>query len=269
MKQLTIAGFRERFGPRPLIGMVHLLPLPGSPSARSISEVIDAALADAVALSEGGASALMVENFGDVPFFQRVGAATVAAMTRVVGEIRRATPLPVGVNVLRNDGLAALAIAAATGARFIRVNILVGAALTDQGVIEGEAAAVLRERERICPDVAVFADHMVKHSAPIAPYDEEQLARDLRLRGLADAVLVTGPETGRAAAATDVSRLRDLLADTPLLAASGVTADSSDMLRVVDGVIAGTSLKTDGRLHNRVDRDRVRQLRDALDAVNG
>ena len=133
---------------------------------------------------------MLFETFGDRPFRKtEVDPETIAAMTRVLTEVQREAPLPFGVNMLRNDPIAALAVAAATGAAFIRVNVHTGAMVTDQGVIEGNAGETLRRRARIAPDVAIFADHLVKHASPLAPVDEVQSARDLRLRGLADAVV--------------------------------------------------------------------------------
>ncbi len=224
--------------------MVHLRALPGAPMFTSLDDVLEVALHDARALRDGGCDGFVVENFGDRPFARgRVEAETVAAMTRVITEIRREVRLPFGVNVLRNDALSALAIAAATGAAFIRVNIHTGAAVTDQGIIEGEAFATLRKRAVLAPDVLIFADHLVKHATPMG----EASAKDLRLRGLADAIIVTGNETG---AAADPSRLRELraLVDAPLLVGSGLTAENAARFADADGAIVGTSIKTGDRV---------------------
>lgn len=240
---LTSNAFASRFATRAVFGMIHLGALPGAPLFRSLDEVIEAAVADARALEGGGCDGFVIENFGDRPFSRsRVEAETVAAMTRVIGEVLREVRIPFGVNVLRNDALSALAIAAATGAAFIRVNIHTGAAVTDQGVIEGDAHSTLRKRAALAPDVLVFADHLVKHATPMG----ESSVKDLRLRGLADAVIITGSETG---AAADPSRLREVrreLTDTPLLVGSGLTADNAAQFADADGAIVGTSIKTDG-----------------------
>src|SRR5258708_7301806 len=166
---LTRDGFAQRFGRRAVIGMVHLAPLPAAPLYEgSLEDVLARALADAVALAGGGVDALAIENFGDRPFRKnRVDPETIAAMTRVIAEIARSVSLPFGVNVLRNDASAALAIAAATAAAFIRVNVHTGAVLADQGIIEGEAAETLRRRASFAPDVLIFADHDVKHATPL------------------------------------------------------------------------------------------------------
>lgn len=241
---LTRADYANRFSGRPVFGMVHLRALPGAPLFTSIDDVLELALHDAGALRDGGCDGFVVENFGDRPFARgRVEAETVAAMTRVIAEVRREVRLPFGVNVLRNDALSALAIAAATGAAFIRVNIHTGAAVTDQGIIEGDAYATLRKRAALAPDVLIFADHLVKHATPMG----EASAKDLRLRGLADAIIVTGSETG---AAADPSRLRELraLVDAPLLVGSGLTAENAARFAEADGAIVGTSIKTGDRV---------------------
>ncbi|MCI0549187.1 MAG: BtpA/SgcQ family protein [Candidatus Rokubacteria bacterium] len=253
-----------------LIGMVHLLPLPGSPRwGGSIAEVIERALADARALEAGGLHALLVENHGDVPFTPgRVDAATVAAMTAVIAEMRRSVGLPLGVNVLKNDAQSGLAIAAATGATFIRVNVHVGAVVADQGIIESDAHTTLRYRRLLGADVKIFADVQAKHGAPLAPVELEQEARDCVSRGLADALVVSGKATGEATPLEDVKRVRSAVPDVPLLVGSGVTPDSvAELLSVADGAIVGTFLKRDGRLGNPVDPDRVKLLVEAAHAV--
>jgi membrane complex biogenesis BtpA family protein len=240
--------------------MIHLRALPGAPGYRSMIDVIEAARRDAAALQEGGVPAVMIENFGDRPFFKRVGGETIAAMSRVIGEIARELSVPFGVNVLRNDGVAAMAVAAATGASFVRVNVLVGAMLTDQGVIEGEAATVLRERQRLCPEVLLFGDHMVKHATPLAAGDPLQMAKDLRLRGLADVLVVSGRETGSPIDLERVKELRGAI-DAPIVAGSGLTRENAAGLAAeLDGAIVGTSIKENGAVDAPVDVQRVREL---------
>jgi uncharacterized protein len=237
------------FSARPVFGMVHLGPLPGAPLYKSIDEVLDLALRDARAIAAGGADGFVVENFGDRPFTRgRVEAETIAAMTRVITELSREVRIPFGVNVLRNDVLSALGIAAATGAAFVRVNILTGAMVTDQGIIEGDAYATLRKRAALAPDVLIFADYLVKHATPLG----EVSAKDLRLRGLADALIVTGTETGAAADPSRVAELRELV-DAPILIGSGLTAENASRYADADGAIVGTSVKTEGA----VDANRV------------
>ena len=239
--------------------MVHLAPLPGAPLYDgSLADVLARALADAEALAAGGVDAIAIENFGDRPFRKnRVEPETIAAMTRVITEIARSAAVPFGVNVLRNDASAALAIAAATGAAFIRVNVHTGAVVADQGVIEGEAAETLRRRAAYAPQVLIFADHEVKHAMPLVPHDPLQSARDLRLRGLADVLVVSGHETGSPADPSRCDRLRAALPHVPLVIGSGLTAENASAYPDMDGAIVGTSVKRGGEVSSAVDRERV------------
>ena len=247
----------------PLIGMVHVGALPGSPRfGGDFEAVLTAAVADARALQEAGFDALLAENFGDRPFFaDDVPKVTVAAMARALAEVRRAVGLPVGVNVLRNDARAALAVAAATGAAFIRVNVLAGTMATDQGVITGRAAEVARLRASLQVPVRVLADVFVKHAAPPAGLTLEQAAADTWERAGADGLIITGAGTGKAAALEDVARARAAAPGAPLYVGSGVTAQTvASILSVADGVIVGTALKRDGMVGNPVDPERARAL---------
>ncbi len=242
--------------PLRFIGMVHVGPLPGAPDYDGdLQAVIDAAVADATTLAAAGFDGVMVENFGDAPFFaDDVPKVTVAAMTKAVDAVT-ASGLPIGVNVLRNDALAALSIAAATGAAFIRVNVLSGSMFTDQGEITGKAAEVARLRDAICPDVAVMADVFVKHAMPPAGVSLAEATRDLAERGGADAVIVSGSATG---AAADIDELAIVADNTglPVYVGSGVTADSvAATLKIADGVIVGTATKPAGRIDAPVDAD--------------
>ena len=249
---------------RTVIGMVHLAPLPGSPRwDGSMARVTAAALADAQALVEGGVDAVLVENFGDAPFTPgRVEPATVAAVSVVAAEVRRAFPrVALGVNVLKNDARAALAVAAAVGAEFIRVNVHAGAVLADQGIVQSDAYGTLRDRRLLGVDVAIFADVGGKHAVPLAPIDIELTARDLVHRGLADALVVSGPATGQTTSLADVKRVRGAVTDVPILIGSGVTAETiAELLSLADGVIVGTSVKRNGDVRLPVERGRVEKL---------
>jgi len=242
---------------------VHLKPLPGAPRNReSIADIIKFAVADAVAYERGGANAVFIENFGDVPFTKaNVPPETIAAMAAAGCAIRAAVKLPIGFNVLRNDARAGLALCAACGGDFIRVNVHCGAMLTDQGIIEGDAYHTLRERKRVCPRAQIFADVHVKHAVPLGDWSLEDAAHDTLERGLADALIISGEGTGRAADINDVEKVRRACPDAKILLGSGVNAaNAKDFLRVADGVIVGSSLKRDGKLHNPVDAKRVAAL---------
>jgi uncharacterized protein len=246
-----------------VIGMVHLEPLPGSPRwAGSMEDVSRAALVDAQALADGGADAILVENFGDVPFSSGpVDAACVAAMAAVATEIRRIVSLPLGINALRSDAHSALAVATAVGARFIRVNVHTGAVVTDQGILTSGAHDTLRYRRLLGAQIALLADVQTKHAAPLASVPIEHEARDCVHRGLADGLIVSGEATGLPPKTSDLERVRLAVPEAPLLVGSGASPENAaDLLSLADGLIVGTSVKRDGVVTNRVDPDRVRLL---------
>lgn len=246
-----------------LIGMVHLPPLPGSArSALKIEAIERRAVTEATHLAEAGFDAVIVENYGDAPFFaDQVPAETVAAMAVLVHRVVRSVRIPVGVNVLRNDGRAALSIAAATGAAFIRVNVLSGVYATDQGIITGRAADILRDRARLCPETKIAADVHVKHAVPVSQPDIALAAQDAAYRGLADALIVSGAATGRAIDLNDLSRVRSAVPDRPLWVGSGVTPRTArELLEIADALIVGTCLKEGGRTEAGLDRRRVRDF---------
>ena len=255
--------------PKLLIGVVHLRPLPGSPRWHGDMEsVVELAVNDAHAYERGGAHALFIENFGDVPFTRgSVAPETIAAMAAAGRAIRDAVKLPIGFNVLRNDACAALALCAVCGGAFIRVNVHTGAMLTDQGLIEGNAYDTLRYRRRICPAAQIFADVHVKHAVPLGTWTIEDAARDTVERGLADALIVSGTGTGLATDLADVERVRHTCPATKVLLGSGVRLENiRDFLPVADGFIVASSLKLNGKLSNPVDVKRVAALVRALRA---
>lgn len=257
---------------KPVIGMCHLPPLPGAPryAGGGLAAARDFLLRDAEALVQGGVDALMIENFGDAPFFPGpVPPATIAAITVLAAEVRRQFDRPLGVNVLRNDGRAALAAAVAAGADFIRVNILSGARVTDQGVVTAIAHDLLRDRAALrAESVHVFADVDVKESQPLgAPPSIEDEIDDVVHRGLADAVIVSGANTGDAARVDLVRRAHLAVhrlaghesgARPALLLGSGVNRENlPNYWTLADGFIVGTALKHDSRPHAPVDAGRV------------
>ncbi len=220
--------------------------------------LLERARHDARAMAEGGCDALIVENFGDVPFFGgRVPSETVAAMAVAVTAVRDAVgDLEVGVNVLRNDARSALALCAATGASFVRVNVHTGSAVSDQGLLVGRAAETLRERERLCPDVRILADVQVKHAVPLAPRPIADEAEDAWRRGGADAIVVSGRATGSPPDAADLLAVRERIPECPVLVGSGLTsANAHELMRHATGVICGTAFELDGEVAaDRVER---------------
>ncbi|QAA77261.1 MAG: hypothetical protein BIP78_1495 [Candidatus Bipolaricaulis sibiricus] len=252
---------------RPLIGVIHLPPLPGTPrgSLEGLDPVLARSQADLGALEAGGADGAIVENFGDAPFRKKADPATVAALAIVVRDLVRRARIPLGVNVLRSDGVAAMAIASLAGASFIRVNVFAGTAFTDQGIIEGEAREILELRRALGGDVAVLADVHVKHAVHFETL--AQAARDAARNG-PDALIVTGGATGDPAVPADIRVAKDA-SGLPVFVGSGVGADRIGLYPHADGFIVGTALKVDGRVGNPVDPPRVRALVKARDRLLG
>jgi uncharacterized protein len=272
MKQTAYGGMNTNFWKqKPLIGMVHLRALPGSPgwNGESMDSILAHAIADAQALDAGGANALMIENFFDVPFAKdQVPPHTLAAMSLAVQAIRQKTTLPLGVNVLRNDARAALALAHVCGAQFVRINVYVGAAVTDQGIIEGAARDAVLYRRELGADVAIWADVCVKHAAQLGTVSLEDSARDAVYRGRADALIVSGTATGYTTDLEDVRRVKAVVPDTPILIGSGFNADTAaSLLLYADGAIVGTSLKTEGKVELPIEPTRVRALKAKMQEI--
>jgi membrane complex biogenesis BtpA family protein len=222
-----------------------------------MSAVLERALTDARVLLEAGYDGIMVENFGDAPFFaDDVPKVSIAAMALAVAEVS-SVGLPTGVNVLRNDALGALAVAAATEVSFIRVNVLSGMMYTDQGPIVGQAANIARARRELCPGTAIIADVFVKHATPPAGLSLVDATNDLVERAGANAVVVSGSGTG---SPTDLDDLRTVAKHShlPVYVGSGATVESiAEILLIGDGAIVGSATKTDGIATNPVDPERA------------
>lgn len=233
--------------------------------------VLERALADARHLEEGGLDGLLVENFGDAPFLpDRVPPETVAAMTRITATVVEAVDLPVGVNVLRNDARAALGVAVAAGARFIRVNVHAGVMFTDQGILEGRAHETVRVRRALEAPVAILADVLVKHATPPPGTRTQDVARDLWRRGRADALVVSGSATGRPADPARLRRVKDAVPAAPLWIGSGTTPETvGELLPLCDGLIVGSALEEDGQPGKPVEAGRVGRFMEAVEAARG
>jgi len=251
--------------PFPVVGMLHAPPLPGSPRfAGSFNDVRDTVLRDAQALATGGVNGLMLENFGDAPFFPgRVPVETVTHLTALAAMVRANVDLPLGINVLRNDGRSAIAVARAVGASFVRINVLCGAAVTDQGVVQGVAHDVLRLRKQLdATDIRILADVRVKHAAPLAARPLADEVADLLHRGGADAVIVSGGATGAGVDVDELKVVKAAAGDASVYIGSGANVDTVASLANAgaDGFIVGTSIKRDGRVDQPIDVARVKAL---------
>lgn len=273
MGDLRLASLADLFGVgKPVIGMVHLWPLPGSPgyTGHNMDAILTHAQRDAETLLEGGVDGLIVENMWDLPYY--VGAdvkiEAVTAQAVAAHRIREMVDVPVGVNVIHNGWQAELAIAVAAGLDFMRVCILTGARLWDTGDLDhGCAADLLRRRQELGAEkVKLLADVDKKHSVPFPGLDLETHIEWTEFYG-ADALIVSGRMTGDAPQLDKVRRARDA-ATRPILMGSGTTADNiADFLRYADGAIVGTSLKVDGIGENPVDLQRVRSYMERVRAA--
>jgi uncharacterized protein len=255
---------------QPIIGVVHLLPLPTSPRwGGSLKEVIARAEKEATALAAGGVDGIIIENFFDAPFTKgRVNSAVVSAMTLIVDRIQNLVTLPIGLNVLRNDGLSAMAIASCTNAQFIRVNVLTGAMATDQGLIEGNAYELLRYRRELGADVAILADVLVKHARPLGTPNLTTAVQDTIERGLADAVILSGWATGSPPSVEDVELAAAAAGETPVLIGSGASWDNiAQLMQAADGAIVASSLKRNGKITESIDPIRVAQFVETARAI--
>nr|WP_230967677.1 BtpA/SgcQ family protein [Nostoc commune] len=250
----------------PIIGVVHLLPLPTSPRwGGSLKAVIDRAEQEAAALASGGVDGLIVENFFDAPFTKnQVDPVVVSAMTIVVQRIQNLVTLPIGLNVLRNDGKSAMAIASCVQAQFIRVNVLTGVMATDQGLIEGEAYQLLRYRRELGCDVKILADVLVKHARPLSSPNLTVAVKDTIERGLADGVILSGWATGSPPNLEDLELACGAADGTPVFIGSGANWENIDtLMQGADGVIVSSSLKRHGRIEQPIDPIRVSQFVEA------
>jgi hypothetical protein len=256
-----------------LFGMIHLPPLPGSPLSKlSLEAIEERALRDASAYAAAGFGGLMVENYGDSPFFPgKVGPETVSAMTRIAAALREAQgEMALGINVLRNDGESALAVAHVVGAEYIRVNVLAGVAHSDQGTLEGRAAEILRLRRRLDSSVKILADVDVKHALLASHEDPLHQAEDLLERAGADALIVSGRSTASEADRELLARLREHFPSAVLLIGSGLNAgNAGELLGSADGAIVGSSLKKGGLTENPVDPEAAKELMSIARAIQG
>ena len=260
---MTVEELGQLFGvAKPIIGMLHLRPLPGSARAEPLSVVRERMLADLEALIKGGVDGVILENYGDAPYFPgRVPSQTVSYLTRLAMEVRGVTSLPLGINVLRSDGISALAVAAAVGAEFVRVNVYTGVRVSGEGLIQGQAHEIQRYRRELGVDVKVFADVDVKHSTGLGMVDLADEVTETILRGRADGVIVSGKATGSETDLEDLRRAKEAAGSMPVLAGSGVAVETvAETLRWADGAIVGTGFKVRGVTDNAVDEEAVREL---------
>lgn len=258
-----------------VIGVIHMRPLPGSPEydGEPVEAIYEAALKDALSYRNGGVDGLILENHGDIPFAKpdEIGHETSAVMAVAARKVQEAARLPMGINVLANAAIPALAVACAASCAFIRVNQWANAYVANEGLIEGAAAQAMRYRARIgAKAVRVFADAHVKHGSHAIVSDRSvpELARDVEFFA-ADAVIVTGQRTGDAPMIEEIQAIRSGT-QLPLLVGSGVDeVNVTEILPQVDGIIIASALKEEGVWWNPVSEARVRRFMEIVRAARG
>ncbi len=259
--------FQELFGVhKPIIGMVHLPPLPGSPlyNGEGLKDVVDRALSDVNELQEGGIDALEIENFSDTTYFpQEVGPELVAAFAVVADHVGRVARVPFGICLLA-DPKASLSVAHAVRAHFIRATFFTEASVDVSGLVLPRPHELLRFRKFLDPTIKIFADVHIKHSAPLVNRPLGDSALDAKYF-LADAIIISGTHTGKATKIDDIMEAKDAVGDFPVLVGSGFSKDRAEQIfRYADGAIVGTSLKEEGISSKPVDRQRVKELMETV-----
>lgn len=260
---------------KPIIGMVHLPPLPGSPgyqAALGMKSIIAMALNDTLRLVEGGVDGIQIENQGDWPFLkpQDIGFETVAAVTAVVAILRAQHDLPMGINIHLNGVNQALAIAVATDCQWVRAFELANAYISSSGLIEAAGPKALRYRRFLQAEdkVLIFGDFHVKHGSHqlVADKSLAEQASDVAA-ALADGIIVTGKRTGMAPSQEEISALRKVV-QLPIIIGSGLSLQNiEELLPLVDGAIVGSSFKVDGELKNPIDCSLVKKFMQAVKAA--
>lgn len=258
---------------KPIIGTVHLLPLPGAPryEGGSMKEIRSRAVSDALAYVKGGVDALIVENEGDIPFLKpgEVGSETVAGLTAAALAVREAVDVPVGINCLANAVTQSLAVAKAVEGTFVRANQWANAYVANEGFVEGAAARALRFRSAIKGgEIKVLADVHVKHGSHAIVSDRSvaEMTRDVEAFD-ADVLIATGHRTGDPTRVEEVAEIKKAAA-LEVIVGSGLTVENAtELMRAADGAIVGSAMKHDGVWWNPVDRQRVRAIMELVEVL--
>lgn len=250
---------------KPIIGMVHLPPLPGSPAykAEPLDKIVAFAVEEAKALVDGGVDAVLVENFNDFPYtINNTPQPTIIALSVIAYEVKQHVNVPVGVNVLLNDAINEFYIAWTLGLDFIRVEGFVDTAFSDAGVVYPVCAHLLRLRsEYKGENIVILADVQGKHTSVFPQRSLIDSVRDAFERGRADAVVLTGERTGEPINYITLRNVREFLPKARIFLGSGLTPETvGELLAIADGGIVGTYFKKDGCVYNPVDVARVRKF---------
>ena len=255
--------------PKPVVGVIHVGALPGTPrSTRTVAELVASASDEAKLYRECGVDGVIVENMHDVPYMRgEVGPEIVAAMTAIAGEVKSQCRLPVGIQILAGANVEAMAVAHAARLDFIRAEGYAYAHVADEGLIQASAARLLRYRRTIGADrVQVWADVKKKHSAHAITADVSlgDTAETVEFMG-ADCVIVTGSVTGQAPKVADVQEAKTHCG-LPVFLGSGISERNiEEFYRQADGFIIGSAFKVDGLWSNTIDPARVTKFMNVLD----
>lgn len=263
-------NFLDLYGvKKPIIGMVHLPPLPGSPiyNGKGLSEVIEHALFDVNELQEGGVDALEIENFSDPTYYpHEVGPELVSAISVVSDHIMRIARVPVGICIL-SDPKASLSVAHAVGAQFVRATFFTEASVDVSGLVLPKPHELLRFRKFLDSSIKIYADVHIKHSAPLVKRPLGDSALDAKYF-LSDAIIISGTHTGKETKIDDIQEAKEAVEKFPVLVGSGFRKKSAEMIfKYADGAIVGTSLKKDGISSYPVDRKRVQDLMETVKEI--
>lgn len=262
--------FQELFGrKKTIIAMAHLQPLPGSAlydKDAGIDGIVESVVKDIEALQSGGVDAIMFGNEGDRPYLTRSTPESLAAMAAIVTRAQEHVKVPFGVNYLW-DPVASVALAHATGARFVR-EVFTGVYDADMGLWQPDAASAVRLRTNLGEDCLLFYNINAEFASPIGTRSNAAKAKSAVFASLADAICVSGPMTGQAVELSDIREVKEAIPETPVIANTGVRLENvKDILAVADAAIVGTSFKKDGDTWNPVDPDRVSRFMDFVGSV--
>ena len=259
---------KQTFGSdKPIIGMVHLPPLPSAPlydAKGGMAKIVESCVRDIEALQSGGIDAIMFGNEGDRPYLLKASPVTLASMAFVIGEVKRTIKVPFGVNYLW-DPVATVSLAVASGAAFAR-EIFTGVYHTDVGIWAPDAATALRIRSD-CQraDLKLLFNINAEFASPMGTRSIAQRAKSAVFSSLADVVLVSGPMTGQPVATGELKQAKDAVGDTPVFANTGVNIDNvAEVLKIADGCVIGSHLKVDGNTWNNIDKARVKRFMDKV-----
>lgn len=249
---------------KPIIGMVHIHALPGTPSYKgNVTNIIENAVNEAKIYLEAGIDSIIIENMHDVPYLNKKVGPEISTIMSIIGyEIKHKTKLPVGIQILAGANNEAIAAANSAGLDFIRAEGFVFGHFADEGLINADAGELLRYRKMIDADnLLIFTDIKKKHSSHSITSDVtiEETAKAAEFF-MSDGLIITGTSTGKEA---DLDQVKSVKKATklPLLIGSGITEKNLESyFPFCDAMIIGSYFKKNGDWKNSVDDLRVKSF---------